>query len=76
MSVEEIKDQFTKDFLEKTAIIANQAFLMGREAEANRVVEILNTELQLHKKGSSGRGTIERIIDRLSSKGKTNGETN
>jgi hypothetical protein len=65
-----------KAVAEKAAIIANEAFMLGRQAEANRVVEILNTELQLHKKGSSGRGTIERIIDRLSSKGKTNGETN
>jgi hypothetical protein len=65
-----------KAVAEKTAIIANQAFLMGREAEANRVIEILKTELELHKKGSSGRGTIERIIDRLSSKDSTNGSTN
>jgi hypothetical protein len=61
---------------EKTAIIANTAFMLGREAEATRVIGILKTELELHKKGSSGRGTVERIIDLLSSKGQTNGETN
>jgi len=65
-----------KAVAEKTAIIANTAFMLGREAEANRVIGILKTELELHKKGSSGRGTVERIIDLLSSKGQTNGETN
>jgi hypothetical protein len=61
---------------EKTAIIANQAFMLGRETEARRVIEILQTELELHKKGSSGRGTVERIIAVLSSKDKPNAETN
>ena len=65
-----------KAVAEKTAIIANTAFMLGREAEAKRVIDIIKTELELHKKGSSGRGTIERIIDLLSSKGQTNGETN
>jgi hypothetical protein len=65
-----------KQVTEKAAIIANQAFLLGREAEANRVIGILKTELELHKKGSSGRHTVERIIDLLSSKGVSNGETN
>jgi len=65
-----------KAVAEKTAIIANTAFMLGREAEATRVIGILKTELELHKKGSSGRGTVERIIDLLSSKGQTNGETN
>ena len=65
-----------KAVAEKTAIIANQAFLMGREAEAHRVVKILNTELQQYPELSSGRHAIERVINALSSKGKTNGETN
>jgi hypothetical protein len=65
-----------KQVTEKAAIIANQAFLLGREAEANRVIGILKAELELHRKGSSGRGTVERIIDLLSSKGVSNGETN
>jgi len=72
----ELSQTQAKQVAEKAAIIANQAFLMGREAEANRVIEILKTELELHKKGSSGRGTVERIIALLSSKGSTNGETN
>jgi hypothetical protein len=65
-----------KAVAEKTAIIANTAFMLGREAEANRLIQILKTELELHKKGSSGRGTVERIIALLSSKDKPNGETN
>jgi hypothetical protein len=65
-----------KAVAEKTAIIANTAFMLGREAEANRVIQILKTELELHKKGSSGRGTVERIIALLSSKDKPNAETN
>jgi hypothetical protein len=65
-----------KAVAEKTAIIANTAFMLGREAEAKRVIGILKTELELHRKGSSGRGTVERIIDLLSSKDKPNGESN
>jgi len=65
-----------KAVAEKTAIIANQAFMLGREAEARRVIEIIKTELELHRKGSSGRANLEKIIDLLSSKGKTNGEPN
>jgi hypothetical protein len=65
-----------KQVAEKAAIIANQAFMLGREAEARRVIEIIKTELELHRKGSSGRANLEKIIDLLSSKGKTNGEPN
>jgi hypothetical protein len=65
-----------KAVAEKAAIIANQAFMVGRETEARRIIEILQTELKLHKKGSSGRQTVERIIAVLSSKDKPNAETN
>jgi hypothetical protein len=65
-----------KQVAEKAAIIANQAFMLGREAEARRVIEIIKTELELQRKGSSGRANLEKIIDLLSSKGKTNGEPN
>lgn len=65
-----------KQVAEKAAIIANQAFMLGREAEARRVIEIIKTELELHRKGSSGRANLEKIIELLSSKGKTNGEPN
>jgi len=64
-----------KAVAEKTAIIANTAFMLGREAEAKRVIDILKTELELDRKGTD-RGTVERIIELLSSKGQTNGETN
>jgi len=64
-----------KAVAEKTAIIANTAFMLGREAEAKRVIDILKNELELHRRGTD-RGTIERIIDLLSSKDKSNGETN
>jgi hypothetical protein len=65
-----------KAVAEKTAIIANTAFMLGREAEAKRVIDILKNELELHNKGLSDRGTVERIIDLLSSKDKPNGKTN
>jgi hypothetical protein len=65
-----------KAVAEKTAIIANTAFMLGREAEAKRVIDIIKAELELHRKGSSGRGTVQRIILLLSSKGVTDGETN
>jgi hypothetical protein len=61
-----------KAVAEKPAIIANQAFTLGREAEAKRVIDIIKAEMELHRAGSSGRGTVERIIDLLSSKDKPN----
>jgi hypothetical protein len=61
-----------KAVAEKTAIIANTAFMLGREAEAKRVIDIIKAEMELHRAGSSGRGTVERIIDLLSSKDKSN----
>jgi hypothetical protein len=72
----DLSKEQAKQVAEKTAIIANQAFMLGREAEARRVIEIIKTELALHRKGSSGRANLEKIIDLLSSKGKTNGEPN
>jgi hypothetical protein len=65
-----------KAVAEKTAIIANTAFMLGREAEAKRVIDIIKTELDLYRSGSARRVAIERIIELLSSKGQTNGETN
>jgi hypothetical protein len=72
----DLSKEQAKQVAEKTAIIANYAFMLGREAEARRVIEIIKIELELHRKGSSGRANLEKIIDLLSSKGKTNGETN
>jgi len=65
-----------KAVAEKTAIIANTAFMLGREAEAKRVIDIIKTELDNYPDTSAGRHAIERIIELLSSKGQTNGETN
>jgi len=65
-----------KAVAEKTAIIANTAFMLGREAEAKRVIDIIKTELDLYRAGSARRVAIERIIELLSSKGQTNGEAN
>jgi hypothetical protein len=47
---------------EKTAIIANTAFKLGMETEGRRILDILNGELVLHKRGSSGAGTVQKII--------------
>jgi hypothetical protein len=47
---------------EKTAIIANTAFKLGMETEGKRILDILNSELVLHKRGSSGAGTVQKII--------------
>ena len=47
---------------EKTAIIANTAFKLGMETEGKRILDILNAELVLHKRGSSGAGTVQKII--------------
>ena len=60
-----------KAVAEKTAIIANQAFMLGREAEAKRVIDIIEKCLDTHR-NKSGREAIERIIDLLSSKDKPN----
>jgi len=65
-----------KAVAEKTAIIANTAFMLGREAEAKRVIDIIKTELDNYPDNSAGRHAIERIIELLSSKGQTNAETN
>jgi hypothetical protein len=65
-----------KAVAEKTAIIANTAFMLGRETEAKRVIDIIKTELNNYPDNSAGRHAIERIIELLSSKGQTNAETN
>jgi hypothetical protein len=65
-----------KAVAEKTAIIANTAFMLGRETEAKRVIDIIKTELDTYPDNSAGRHAVEIIIDLLSSKGQTNGETN
>lgn len=59
---------------EKTAIIANTAFKMGLETEGKRILDILNNELTLHKRGSSGAATIQRIISKVT--GEPIAETN
>lgn len=50
---------------EKAAIIANSAFRLGLETEGRRILDILNEELTLHKRGSSGAGVVQRIISRV-----------
>ena len=50
---------------EKAAIIANSAFRLGLETEGRRILDILNEELTLHKRGSSGAGTVQRIIAKV-----------
>jgi hypothetical protein len=50
---------------EKAAIIANAAFKLGLETEGRRILDLLNEELTLHKRGSSGAGTIARIIAKV-----------
>jgi hypothetical protein len=47
---------------EKAAIIANTAFKLGLETEGRRIIDLLNHELTLHKRGSSGAGVVERIL--------------
>jgi hypothetical protein len=64
---------------EKTAIIANTAFMLGREAEANRVIEILEkmklTALDTKTdKGTQTAWVVENAIVLI--KGKPNAETN
>lgn len=50
---------------EKAEIIANTAFKLGLETEGRRILDILNEELTMHKRGSSGAGTVERIIAKV-----------
>ena len=50
---------------EKTAIIANTAFKLGMETEGKRILDILNDELTLNKRGSSGAGIVQRIIAKV-----------
>lgn len=59
---------------EKTAIIANTAFKLGLETEGKRILDILNAELVLHKRGSSGAGTVQKIIYLIT--GQAHDETN
>jgi hypothetical protein len=59
---------------EKTAIIANTAFKLGMETEGKRILNILKSELVLHKRGSSGAGTVQRIIYLIT--GQAHDETN
>ena len=59
---------------EKTAIIANTAFKLGMETEGKRILDILNAELVLHKRGSSGAGTVQKIIYLIT--GQAHDETN
>ena len=49
-------------------------YRLGRSDELERILRIINQELELHSKGSSGRGTVERIklqIERNNSNDKT-----
>jgi glycerol-3-phosphate O-acyltransferase len=50
---------------EKAAIIANTAFKLGLETEGRRILDLLNEELTLHKRGSSGAATIQKIISQV-----------
>ena len=50
---------------EKAAIIANTAFKLGLETEGRRILDLLNEELTLHKRGSSGAATIQKIISQI-----------
>ena len=50
---------------EKAAIIANAAFKLGLETEGRRILDLLNEELTLHKRGSSGAATIQKIIGQV-----------
>ena len=50
---------------EKAAIIANAAFKLGLETEGRRILDLLNEELTIHKRGSSGAATIQKIISQV-----------
>lgn len=64
MSHELSKTQ-AKDIMEKAAIIANTAFKLGLETEGRRILDLLNSELVLHKRGSTGATTIQRCISKI-----------
>jgi hypothetical protein len=61
----EMSRKHQEQVAEKAAIIANTAFKLGLETEGRRILDILNEELSLHKRGSSGAGTVERIIAKI-----------
>ena len=61
----ELSKKHQEQVAEKAAIIANTAFKLGLETEGRRILDILNEELTLHKRGSSGAGTIQRIISKI-----------
>jgi hypothetical protein len=61
----ELSKKHQEQVAEKAAIIANAAFKLGLETEGRRILEILNAELTLHKRGSSGAGTVQRIISKI-----------
>ena len=61
----ELSRKHQEQVAEKAAIIANTAFKLGLETEGRRILEILNEELTMHKRGSSGAGTVERIIAKV-----------
>lgn len=50
---------------EKAAIIANTAFKLGLETEGRRIIDLINNELTLHKRGSSGAAVIERLLAQI-----------
>jgi hypothetical protein len=62
----EMSKKHQEQVAEKAAIIANSAFKLGLETEGRRILEILNKELTLHKRGSSGAGVIQRVIAQVS----------
>lgn len=61
----ELSKKHQEQVAEKAAIIANTAFKLGLETEGRRILDILNEELALHKRGSSGAGNIQRIIAKV-----------
>jgi hypothetical protein len=61
----ELSKKHQEQVAEKAAIIANAAFKLGLETEGRRILDILNEELTLHKRGSSGAGTVQRIIAKV-----------
>lgn len=61
----ELSKKHQEQVAEKAAIIANTAFKLGLETEGRRILDILNEELTLHKRGSTGAGTIQRIIAKI-----------
>ena len=61
----ELSRKHQEQVAEKAAIIANTAFKLGLETEGRRILDILNEELTMHKRGSSGAGTVERIIAKV-----------